>query len=222
MKKLVSLAALAVSLGWAAGAQAQEAGKSLPGGEPPPPSAENTAGGHVHDGFYMRFGLNLGPTMVKLKPDGGGPETSLSGLGYGFDLMFGGTPVDGLAIGGALISGQTSNPTAEAGGQERELDGTMLLAGIAFFADYYFDPSEGLHAQALLGFAAVDFVDSQGGSGGNDPTGAMLGLGVGYDFWIGEEWSVGPLARVVYAPTSADGYKAPYLWPTLGVGITLH
>ena len=176
----------------------------------------------THDGFFLRLGLNFGPLIGSLEPEVGVGEADYSGLTIGSDLLLGGTLADGFVLGGALITGSTSDPTIKVGDLEGEGDGNLILAGLGVFANYYFDPTQGGHLQAILGFAAVDFVSSSGTSGGNDPTGVMLGFGGGYDFWIGGEWSIGPFARVLYAPTSADGYKFTYLYPSIGVVFTYH
>jgi hypothetical protein len=192
----------------------------------PPPDA---GGAHTHDGFYFRIGLNIGPLMTTATPEVNGTEgteAKYSGLHTGTDLMFGGTPVPGLAIGGALVTNFTSDPTVKAGSVEGKADGTMIFSGIAAFGDYYFDPHGGGHVMLMLGFAAADFVSSSGSSGGNDPTGPMVAIGGGYDFWIGNEWSVGPVARILYAPLSAEEeplkVKYSYLYPSIGVAFTLH
>jgi outer membrane autotransporter protein len=208
---------------------ASSAAAQQPPPGPPPPAVAEDSGDRTHDGFFFRIGLNVGPLMLNSKLEGGGrtlSEADYSGLTFGTDLMFGGTPIDGLVIGGALILTSTSDPSVEVGGREGTADGTMLLAGIAAFANYYIDPKAGLHIQALLGFAAVDFVAPSGASGGKDPSGVMLGLGVGYDFFFADEWSVGPFARLLYAPTSVEeggvSHDATYIYPSIGAAITLH
>jgi hypothetical protein len=131
-------------------------------------------------------------------------------------------------IGGFVMYNQTTDPTAKRGDTELtpKPDGTLFFVGLGAFANYYFDPTQGFHLQALLGFAGIDFVTAKGQSGGNDPFGFMLGLGAGYDFFFANEWSVGPFARVIYAPLSAEDsgvkHKASYLYPSIGVALTLH
>lgn len=214
----LSIGLFAMGLFFSTGASAQAAA--------PPPE---TAGAHTHDGFYFRIGLNFGPLMTTATPEVNGQEgteSKYSGLHTGTDLMFGGTPVPGLAIGGALITGFTSDPTVKTGDLEGKADGTMIFSGIAAFGDYYFDPHGGGHAMLLLGFATADFVSDEGNSGGKDPTGPMVGIGGGYDFWIGNEWSVGPFARILYAPLSVEEdpvkIKYSYLYPSIGVSFVLH
>lgn len=200
-----------------------------PAPAPPPPADPEAGGAHTHDGFYFRMGLNFGPIIMKENLEGGGatgPDIKYSGLHSGFDLMFGGTPAPGLAIGGGLIAGWTSDPKVELGGQSATAKGTLVFSGIALFGDYYLDPHKGLHILGLLGFSSVDFIPDEGSNSGKNPSGIMFGAGVGYDFWIGNEWSVGPVGRVIYSSMSAEENgvkdKVSYLYPSIGVAFTLH
>lgn len=219
MKRIgLSIGLLAAGLCFSGIASAQAAA--------PPPDA---GGAETHDGFFFRLGLNFGPLIAseKIEINGQeGPEADYSGLTIGTDILIGGTPIPGLAIGGALIGASTRDPTVKQGDFEAEADGTLLVLGVGAFADYYFDPHSGGHVQLLLGFAAADFVRASGSSGGSDPTGLMVGLGGGYDFWIGDEWSIGPFARILYSPLSAEENgakdKVSYLYPSIGVAFTLH
>lgn len=182
-------------------------------------------GERTHDGFFLRLGLDFGPLILNEEGEGLG-EADYSGLHVGSDLLLGGTPVDGLVIGGFLTAARTSDPTVKAGGGEATLDGTLIFAGIGAFVSYYLDPQQGFHLQGRFGFAALDFITDDGRSGGNDPTGIMLGLGAGYDFWIGSEWSVGPFARVLYAPLSSESggvtVDYTYIFPSIGAAFTYH
>jgi outer membrane autotransporter protein len=183
----------------------------------------------THDGFFLRLGLNLGPSFTTAQVEAGGqegPEQKLSGFTTGFDLLLGGSPMPGLVIGGGLLGATTSDPKIEVGDFEGEGDGTLIFGAAAAFANYYFDPQQGLHIQGLVGFAFLDSVSSEGQSGGNDPTGIGLGLGVGYDFWISDEWSIGPFGRILYGSLGASegplSVSYTYLYPNVGVAFTLH
>lgn len=186
-------------------------------------SASASAEEYTHDGFFMRFGFNVGPLIGSQSVEGtSAADGDFGGLTLGYDLYLGGTPVDGLVIGGALIGATTSNPSFESDAGEGELDGTLILAGVALFGNYYFDPTQGFHIQGLLGYAVVDAVSDSGQSGGNDPTGIMFGLGAGYDFFFASQWSVGPFARLTYASTSYETYNFTHIYPSIGATITLH
>jgi len=232
-KRVCALACWSFSMLLTGVAAAQEG--APPAGAAPPMAPAQAApaesgGAHTHDGFFMRLGLNFGPLMLKYKSEvngtAAGGDMDVSGLTTGSDILLGGTPIDGLVIGGALVAAGTSDPTVKQGGAERTAKGTTIFGGIGVFGQYYFDPNAGGHVQLLLGYGFVDFVDEDGASGGNDPAGPMLGIGGGYDFWIGSEWSIGPFARVLYASTSVEKgnqkVTANYLLPSIGVAFTLH
>jgi hypothetical protein len=213
--------------GYAAGPPPGYAAGPPPGaayGSPPEPPGVRT-----HDGFFLRLGLNLGYNTLSETVEANGQEvsnSSIRGGAGGFDLLFGGTPAPGLVLGGGLIQTYSSNPTVEINDQETEADGTLLVIGAVFFVNYYFDPSEGLHLQGSIGYGAMDFVSDEGRSGSNDPTGPLFSLGLGYDFWVGDQWSIGPFARVLYANMGVDvgavSASESYLFPSIGAAFTLH
>jgi outer membrane autotransporter protein len=195
----------------------------------PPPPAPEDGGARTHDGFFLRLGLNFGPLIMKEKVEVGsvtGLEADYSGLHTGFDLLIGGSPAKGLAIGGALLVNQTKDPHFKAGSLEGDASGSLYFVGIGLFGDYYPDPHGGLHIQGMVGFSSVDFVNSSGQSGSSSPSGAMFGLGVGYDFWVADEWSIGPFGRVLYSSMSDEQGgatdKVSYLYPSIGLAFTLH
>ena len=72
------------------------------------------------------------------------------------------------------------------------------------FADDYLDPQAGgLHVVGFLEWGGLEA--SVGGNvGGSDPTGALFTVGGGYAFWMADEWSIGPLLRLTYAPLSLN------------------
>ena len=183
------------------------------------------SGARVHDGFFLRLGPSVGPLSITGKADAGGPESTISGFSLvGGELLLGGTPVDGLVVGGGWLYNQVSDPTIENELGEGTADGTMFVTSIDFFAQYYFDPGQGAHVQLMVGYGGIDFVDAEGRSGGNDPVGLNLAIGGGYDFWLGDEWSVGPFLRIQYASMSPSDteYSYSYLFPTLGAVFTYH
>lgn len=210
---------LAASLAITGVAGAQEA-------PPPGASAEGAGGARTHDGFFMRLGLNFGYMSMTETYNYSNAEFEVSGSAVGFDLILGGTPVPGFVIGGGLFGLTSSKPNAKVGNVEGELDGSMLFAGMGLVLQYYFNPNDGFHLQGLLGFGALDYVSSSGQSGGNDPTGPFFGLGLGYDFWVADQWSIGPFVRVLMAMTSVEAGSAKaeqsYFSPTIGAAFTLH
>jgi hypothetical protein len=159
---------------------------------------------HEHDGLYARLGAGVPFAFGSAKYDAGGPEADISGVGFATELALGGTLAPGLVLGGGLYQMILPSPKYEVDGEETTL-GAHHAGTLGPFVDYYFDPNQGFHAQAalLLSFLVIDEKDggSEGASGGG--FGAMLGAG--YEFWIGDQWSVGPLFRFTYGRVTVKG-----------------
>ena len=161
---------------------------------PPPPPAEH--GAYLHDGFYFRFGIGGGGLSAKGKedPDRGFGDVTVKGGGIGVDFAFGGTLAPGLVLGGEYVFQQAVKPTVES----RVLSGTTNdnanFGVIGPFIDWYPDPSGGFHFGGLLGLAAMTASRQDGTTNASD-RGVGAGLGVGYDFFVAREWSLGILGK---------------------------
>ncbi len=70
---------------------------------PAPPQEADEPGAHLHDGFYLRVALGGG--WLGMRTDSA-PEADVKGGGGSLDLLLGGTPIDGLVIGGGIFSTQ--------------------------------------------------------------------------------------------------------------------
>jgi hypothetical protein len=188
--------------------------------EPLPPDApgqEESGGARTHDGFYMHAGAGLG--YYNLSWSGGGDQ-SLSGLTKSFAFLIGGSVIPGLAVGGGFTIDHASSPTYTVNDQETELaDVSQMLLSIGPFVDFYPDPKGGLHFQGMVGWGGME-TSSSGNVGGSDPTGLVLTLGGGYNFFLADEWSVGALARLSYASLSLNDVDYSALSPALLVDLT--
>lgn len=71
------------------------------------------------------------------------------------------------------------------------------------FVDFYPDPDAGYHGQFRIGWGGLE-TSVDGGVGGSDPTGLVMSLGGGYDYWLTDALGVGGLARFTYAPLSQN------------------
>ncbi len=150
----------------------------------------------THDGLHLSLGVGAAynVTGVAIDPEPpNNPDTSFSGAGIGALLMIGGTPIPGLAIGGASMGFHTFSPTVKIGDRETEAEGDAVGNLLGVYGDYYFDPHGGFHALAMFGFASLDDGDPK-----TDNLALGLGgvLGVGYDVFIADEWSLGGLLRL--------------------------
>ena len=155
-------------------------------------SSSASAAPRTHDDFYMQLTTGLGYYHVSADPD-----TTISGMTTPFGLMMGGTIKPGFAIGGGLFFDYSSSPSIEAGGAEADLGTAQMLLGLGAHADYYLKPEGGLHFTGFLGWGGLEETE---GTGGSDPTGLVIGLGGGYDWFISDEWSGGILGKLDYAP----------------------
>ena len=192
---------------------------------PPPPGPDLTI--HRHDGFYLR--LAMGGTYVwdSVRIDDRNMKFSMRGGGLAMEVAVGGTPAPGVVIGGGLYMSTATalNVTEvkqygdEVEGASGDFDATgyTLLGPLV---DVFLDPTGGFHVQAAFGLGYITLgagescfrSTDQYGVAVNDCRetedssygGLGLMLGTGYEFWVGEQWGVGALARLVYISASSD------------------
>ncbi|HSI03149.1 MAG: hypothetical protein ACAI38_25165 [Myxococcota bacterium] len=171
-----------------------------------------------HDGFYMQLQGGLG--YYSSSASSGGFEQSYSGLTIPAALLLGRTAfIPGLSIGGGLIFDTAPSPGAEINGTEVSASFKQFLIGLVGFADYYLQPEGGLHLQAYAGWGGLE-TSTAGGVGGSDPTGLLLGLGAGYDFFISDEWSFGVMGRLSYGAFSIGGVGFSTIAPAVVATLT--
>lgn len=192
------------------------------------PRAACASEARTHDGFFFQSSLGFGPGWVdeELSGNGGNTDVTFSGVTGMFELTFGGTPARGLVVGAALTGHSIVNPTVEMGGQEFETDDTSVgISQLSLFTNYYFQPKAGFYVHGSLGFATAS-VTVDGDTYDTDVKGIVLGVGAGYDFWIADEWSLGPQLRLTYARLGdeEDGVEAKsnFLSPVLALSVTYH
>lgn len=163
---------------------------------PAPPVAREF---HQHEGFYVRVAAGLG-TLLSADIDTPAGDLSSSGLTLNYDVLIGGSPAPGLALGGGLLGGLQMSGDWEADGGV-SVDGDMATLIIGPFADGHPEPKGGLHFGGLAGLARVAF-DVPGNAD------SALGFGgafwAGHDVWVAPEWSLGGLLRLDALRASAD------------------
>jgi hypothetical protein len=170
----------------------------------------------THDGFYLQLYTGLG--YLSTSAELGGSKANWSGVTVPSSLLLGGT-IGPVVIGGGFFGDYAFAPSASVNGQDvpSNADITMTLVGIGIFADIYPDIHKGLHFQPFVGWGGLD-ASVNGNSGGSDPTGLVLALGGGYDVFVSDNWSIGGMARLAYAPLKRDDTTwstiAPSLWAT--------
>ena len=174
----------------------------------------------THDGFYMEFAPGLG--YLSTSASAAGTDVSFSGMTLPFAFLLGGSPFPGFVVGGEVLTDYEFSPKYKLNGQEAATGiSSQYLIGIGPFVDFYPNPAQGLHFQGMIGWGGLE-TSFQGNVGGSDPTGLVVSLAGGYDFWVADEWSIGVMARFGYGALSLGdvGYKA--IAPALLATFTYH
>lgn len=174
----------------------------------------------THDGFYLQLDLGIG--YLSSSAEFGGQTVTYSGATLPSALFMGGT-VGPVVIGGGLFADYAFSPSASAeGGPTVALeDVSLTLIGIGVFADIYPDPQKGLHFQPFIGWGGLE-ASVNGNSGGSDPTGLVLAVGAGYDWFVSDNWSIGVMGRFGYAPLKLEETSYSTIAPALLGTFTYH
>ena len=110
---------------------------------------------HVHDGFYLR--LNAGIGFVGADFSNGGTENddlSADGSDLALDVLVGGSPSRGVAVGGALLSNTLLAADLEQSGDTvTDRDISIVLLGP--FIDGFPNAKRGWHLGGTIGLSAV-------------------------------------------------------------------
>jgi hypothetical protein len=168
----------------------------------------------THDGFYLQ--MAIGPGYLSASAEQGPMEVSFGGATVSSHLMIGGSLMPGLVLGGGFINDYAFSPSYKLNDQEPVgLDDVSLyLISIGAFVDFYPNPTKGLHFQGFAGWGGLES-SSNGNSGGSDPTGLVVTVGAGYEWWVAKEWGVGILGRFGYAPLSLNDVSYSTISPAL-------
>lgn len=182
------------------------------GFDPPTGSLPPHPGAHLHDGFYLRLSLGAGLMLLDRSAETSAPSSArefadsrVSGPTIPTEISIGGTPLPGLVVAGSLLSHNHPGPDLERDdGMKLDLgDRNMVFMLLGGTVDYYPRPSRGLHVGGTLGilYGVGPSPSVFGQIGGLGP--GLSGF-VGHDFWLTEDWSAGPVARIMTAYLTAD------------------
>lgn len=171
----------------------------------------------THDGGHIQITGGFGYYST-----GGDSPQAFSGTTVPTSFFFGGT-IGKLAVGGGLLLDYAPSPTYEFNDVEQpDVISSQFILGLGPYADYYFNPRDGgWHVQAFLGWGGLE-TSFNGNVGGSDPTGLVTHVGVGYDWWVSDEWSAGMLGRILYAPVSLNGVSYTTVEPAVLASLTWH
>ncbi|MFO0566656.1 MAG: outer membrane beta-barrel protein [Polyangiaceae bacterium] len=162
-------------------------------------------GAYTHDGFYLRLGIGVGSASFTVKEPS--TDVDVTGIGPSLEIALGGTVAPGLVLGGGIYGTSLASPEYKAQGVT-STGGAATVSMIGPFLDYYFNPTGGFHLQAAAGYTALNALKADSDPyPSEDSSGGGFGLvaGAGYEAFVGEEWSVGGLARIQYMSGSVEG-----------------
>ena len=133
-------------------------------------------------------------------------DIRVSGGTTSFDFMLGGTPAPGFTLGGGLFMNVAPSPDVKVADVSTNSKSDLTLFLLAMFADVFPKPSGGFHFGGIAGVASIDWSGAGTGAGGS-ASGIGGGVLAGYDAWIGKQWSMGGLVRVVGASAFHDSFS---------------
>jgi hypothetical protein len=174
----------------------------------------------THDGFHFQLTGGLG----FYSSSGSAPANQdFSGMTFPGSLLLGGTLMRHLVVGGGLYLDYAPGPTYEQNGTEvPNAISSQFILGLGVYADYYLDPEKnGLHIQGFAGWGGLE-TSFMGNVGGSDPTGLVAAGGVGYEWWLSDQWSWGVMGRLLYAPLDLNGTSFSTIEPAVVATLTWH
>lgn len=195
-------------------------------------------GAHEHDGFYLRLGLGFDYLAfdVVQRNQLSNVSATAHGGGLALDIAIGGAVAPGLVLAGVFLTSGALTPrstNARGGNVVATTDhpfefGQSSLVGIGLLADWYIDPKSGWHVLGALSIAGFAMEDSSSrhteilpdGTQQSVPdvknhssAGGSFTFGGGYEWWIADQWSLGPILRFTYAATkSSDDQWSHRAW----------
>jgi hypothetical protein len=157
--------------------------------------------GYEHDGFQFRGAVGFGYLSASGSDNDSG---SIHGGDGNLELYFGGMPIRGLAIGGFISDAYAPSPGITSGNVTVSDSNTSLnFLTIGPYIDWYPHPHEGLHILGTVGYANLkESFDDGNVSASQSAGGFTIGAGIGYDWWVSRDFSLGILGRFTYAHTS--------------------
>lgn len=171
------------------------------------------SGARTHDGLHLRLGLGFGGLTDTITLDWPVGITTVeidgkaSGGSLAFHLGIGGEVAEGLTLGGYLLTESVTDPAIEfEGTQVTDTVDVGTLAMLGVFIDYYTNVHKGFHLGGGLGAATLKTTDTSGNTSEADqqPGGGGAMFLIGYDWWIGDQWSMGILGRITGAGLRGD------------------
>jgi hypothetical protein len=150
-------------------------------------------------------------------------EGHAEGFSVGGHVFAGYTVTKALVVGGGVFVEQVTDPEFELNNTDVANDvkvGTLVLLGPGVV--WYPNKEGGFHLLGAVGGARIELKDNSDRISDHAPVGAGIAIGVGYDFFIGDEWSAGVLLRGIGATLSDDNLTHRIASGALMLGVTYH
>lgn len=175
---------------------------SEPSEEDPGPPPGPDPGAERHDGFMLRLTLGIGGGSVTASA--AGADTTYNGPAGSFTLDIGGTPTENLIIHGRFGDFGIIDPSVTGDGVD---PGSRASAAVASFllgpaVTYYFMPAN-LYLTGAVGLSDVE-VSVEGADTDSSNTGVAVNVDAGKEWWVGDNWGIGLVARFWYTHASDD------------------
>lgn len=181
-----------------------------------------------HDGFFLRaavgggamsdkFDVEVAPLLGIRAIDGTAKGPTASG-----QIDAGGSLRPGLVLGLSLAIEQAASPKVQVQGQDTSSVsvGTFTLFG--GMIEWYPKAEQGFHLGAVVGVARLTMSDTSGQVSSNQPVGVSGAADVGYEVWLGDEWSLGASLRGLGGSLSDNGIHHEIVAGSVLVNVTYH
>lgn len=167
---------------------------------------------HVHRGFYLGAAGGIGYNSGTYDDnDPSGRDLEADGFNLSLDLLVGGSPSPGLALGGALLSDVLTSASFRRNGFT-ETDSSSMSHLFGVFVDGFPNPEGAFHVGGALGLSHVAAKNVTF----NDKSLSIFGVGyaawVGYTPWVSDHFSMGGELRYmsVFSGIGADRSAATH------------
>ena len=159
----------------------------------------------THRGLHVRAGAgavyvdqSTETEPVTTLPMGFDPrEVGLSGGGLSLLLSVGGTPVDGLIVGGGYELHRIFSPRVEVGETPSDSDEAANVHLFGVLADWYPWSGWGFHLGGKIGLALMSSRGPEAEDGRARGPGAAAWFG--YSPWVADDWMIGGQLRLLAA-----------------------
>ncbi len=146
--------------------------------------------------------MGFGSLGASVAPPGQDGDLDGANGALAVDLLAGGSPGKGIAVGGALLLDSAHSVDFE---DQSSVIGSSNVRStlLGVFIDGFPNPRRGFHLGGMLGFASAH-LNRKSVAGFNDTKGGGLAVWLGYDAWVSEQWCMGGLLRLTGTRSGAD------------------